>query len=293
MKTLSATSRRNQSHRFYKWLPIMIGLLAATSFAQDSVQTLTVTRPPVAGSPPVMQSFIVTTPVPGISVTTTAVLILLPGGDGNIQLTPVGSSDGTLTINSNNFLVRSRWLFAAQGFHVLTLDSATDFQLLPGGLTGQQGNTSHITDVLQVIAYARSTYPGLPVWLVGTSRGTAGAFVAGLYNPPAGGPDGVVFTSPINVTGDPDSLLSAPLATITVPTQIVGDTADTCPVTLPSGNPAVKKLLTGTPVKAVATISGGATFMPLTTNCNGLSPHGFFGIEPATVQKIATWVNAH
>jgi len=59
-------------------------LLTTTAFAQvDVVQTLTVTRPPVTGPTPVTQSFIVTAP-PG---TPTAVVILLPGGDGNIQLT--------------------------------------------------------------------------------------------------------------------------------------------------------------------------------------------------------------
>lgn len=260
-------------------------LVAALSYAQDSVVTLTAARGPVTGPPPVTQSFIVTP----ASASAFDVLILLPGGDGNIQLTPL-VPDGTLDINSNNFLVRSRWLFAAHRFVVLTLNSASDFQQLPNGLTDQQGNPNHLTDILQVIAYARSTYPGLPVWLVGTSRGTAGAFVAASNAPPAG-PDGLIFTSPINVSGDPDSLLMANLSAITVPTLLFGNLADTCPATLPSGNPAVKSLLTSASSTANENENGG--LRPLTTNCNALSPHGFFGLEPTVVTDLAMWIKAH
>ncbi len=259
---------------------------ASTSYAQDSVTTLTVTRAPVAGSPPVTQSFIVT-PAAASAV---AVVILLPGGDGNIQLAPAVLPDGTLDVNSNNFLVRSRWLLAGHRFVVITLDSATDFKQLAMGLTHQQGSTAHITDVLQVIAYARLTYPGLPVWLVGTSRGTAGAFVAASNAPPTG-PDGLVFTSPINVSADPDSLLSATLSGIVVPTLLFGNLADTCSVTLPSANPAVLLLLTSAPSKANENVNGG--LRSLTTNCGALSPHGFFGLEPTVVTDLAMWIKAN
>lgn len=296
-----------------------VSLVATSSFAQlteDSVITLTVTRAPVAGSPPVTQSFI-ESPPPGGSTTATAVLIMLAGRDGNIQLTPVTaltyvSTDGTLDVNSGNFLVRSRWLFASQGFVVITLDSATDFQQLPNGLTGEQGSLAHVTDVLQVIAWAR-TIPGLPantpVWVVGNSRGTAGAWVAGganplptTANPPPIGPDGLVFTSPINssvtitggivTSGDPDSLLAAPLANISVPTLLFNNKASTCAGTLASGDPAVLKVLTGTTVKANENVNN-AGFPALSSNCESLSPHGYFGIEPEVVSKISNWIVAH
>ncbi len=285
-----------------------VSLLATLSFAQtteDSVMTLTVTRPPVTGTAPVTQSLI-QSPPPGGTAAATAVLILLAGRDGNIQLTPNPAvpGDGTLDVNEGNFLVRSRWDFASQGFLVLTLDSASDFQQLPNGLIGQQGNPAHITDVLQVISYGRSI-PGLPagtpVWVVGTSRGTAGAWVAG-QNPPPVGPDGVVFTSPINTavtisggvvtSGDPDSLLAAPLANITVPTLLFNNKMSTCAGALASGDPAVLKALTGTTVKANQNVNN-AGFPALSTNCEALSPHGYFGIEPDVVTKVSNWIIAN
>lgn len=344
-------------------------LFATTSVAQDVVQTLNLTRPPVAGSPPVYENLIVTQ-APSPAVPTFAV-ILLPGGVGNIQLTstvaaspitatsvstnvltvtvntsiltvgeqvylqgtsesflngqavtvasliglgPVytgftanfaasnytnASDNGTvattpsnfaLDITSSNFLVRSRWLFAGQNFYVISLDAASDFQLLPNGLQGQQGTAAHVSDVLQVINFIRSTHPTLPVWVIGTSRGTAGAFAAGA-NPPPVGPDGLVFTDSINSATDPDSLLKANLPGIVVPVLFLEDAGNTCTGTLASGNGAVVKLLTSSPlVKRESVPAGG--LVPLTDNCKNLSDHGFFGREDEAVQKTAAWIEA-
>jgi hypothetical protein len=343
-------------------------LFIGTSFAQDEVVTLNLTRPPVAGSGPVYENFIVSQAPP--PATPTFAVILLPGSDGNIQLTstvvasPITATsltsnvltvtvNNTLTvgqqvylggtfesfldgqavivasligsgpiytgftanfaasnytnvsdngvvattpsffaldINSSNFLVRSRWLFAGQNFYVISLDSASDFQLLPNGLQGQQGSAAHVSDVLQVINFIRSTQPTLPVWVVGTSRGTAGAFVAGT-NPPPAGPDGLVFTDSINSTTDPDSLLMANLAGITVPVLFLEDGGNTCTGTLATGNGAVVKLLTSSPlVKRDSVASAG--LIPLTDNCKSLSDHGFFGKEDDAVTKIAAWIVA-
>lgn len=280
-------------------LPLLL-VISPPALPQDTVVTLTLppTRVPITGPSPVTESFIVSAPLPpapGTSVTPpVAVLILLPGGNGDIQLTPT-APDGTLDINSNNFLTRSRWLFAGHNFYVLTLDAASDYLLTPSVLTGHQGDADHISDVEAVIQYARMTYPGLPVWLVGTSRGTAGAFVAASAPPPVG-PDGLVFSSPINGTSppDPDSLLSPSLtlSSITVPVLLVNDAGNTCTNTLPSGDPAVKKALISAPIVNIINIAAGG-LLPLTDNCHGLSDHGYFGRERIAVQEISKWIIAH
>src|SRR5262249_8041435 len=155
-----------------------------------------------------------------------------PGTDGNIKLTPDGLGGGTLDINSSNFLTRDRWLFAGHGLYTITLDAASDFLMLSTVLTGQQGSTAHVSDVLSVISWARTNVPGVPIWVVGTSRGTAGAFVAGQFSPGAGGPDGLVLASSINDTTDADSVIMANLANITVPVLLINDTGNTCTGTL-------------------------------------------------------------
>ena len=277
------------------WIqPATVAILAATllcgaALAQlppvDVVQTLALSRMPVSSPPPpvLSESFIVTAPpVP------TAIVILIPGGKGLIQLTPNGT-DGTLEVNSNNFLVRTRWLFAGHNFYTITLDAATDFYLLPQGLTDQQGSAAHVSDILAVIAWARSAMPGLPVWVVGTSRGTGGAFVAASYSPTLGGPDGLVFASSINDSTDPDSLFMATLANITVPVLLINDVGNTCTGTTTAGQPAVLKALKMSPRKSGEQLpSGGLT--ALTDSCHALSDHGFFGVEDTAVRKIALWM---
>lgn len=265
---------------------MLVGAAISSASAVDVVYTLTATRAPVTGPPPVTQSFIATAPP-----SPTAVVILLAGGTGEIQLN-ANPPDGTLDVNSSNFLVRSRWLFAGQNLYVITLDAASDFYLLSGGLTGQQGSSQHMADIWQVIAWARSTVPGVPVWVVGTSRGTAGAFVAALYSPGSGGPDGLVFASPVTATPDPDSVLSANLSAITVPVLIINNTDDMCTGTLPSSDSAVQTALTRSPQVSIELVTGDS-FTALTDECNALSPHGFFGIEPHTIKKIAHWINKY
>jgi hypothetical protein len=273
--------------------PVAAAILAATllfataAFAQtvDVVETLALSRPAVSTPPPAVlsESFIVTAPpVP------TAIVILIPGGKGLIQLTPNGT-DGTLDVNSDNFLVRSRSLFAGHNFYTVTLDAATDFYLLPGGLTDEQGSAAHVSDILTVIAWARSSMPGLPVWVVGTSRGTGGAFVAASYSPTLGGPDGLVFSSSINDSTDPDSLLMATLGNITVPVLLLNDAGNTCTGTTSAGQAAVIKALKLSPRKGTVQLpSGGLT--ALTDNCHEFSDHGYFGIEDTAVRDIAAWI---
>lgn len=262
-------------------------LVGGTAFAQvDVVQTLLLSRAPVSSPPPpvLSESFIVTAPP-----APTAIAILLPGGGGLIGLAPNGTGGGTLDVNSHNFVVRSRSLFAGHNLYTITLDAATDFYLLPGGLAGYEGSAAHVSDILAVIAWARSTMPGLPVWIVGTSRGTGGAFVAGSYSPAQGGPDGLVFAASVNDSNDPDSLLMANLVDITVPVLLINDVGSTCSLATTAGEKPVLKALKQSPRKGIEQVpSGGLT--ALTGNCDALSDHGFFGIEDTAVKNIAVWM---
>ncbi|MGA3093627.1 MAG: hypothetical protein ABSD75_34020 [Terriglobales bacterium] len=270
-----------------------IMLFGATASAQvpqtdsvDVVQTLLLSRTPVSNPPPAVlsESFIITpTPNP------TAIAILLPGGSGLLGLTPNGNGGGTLDINSHSFLTRSRYLFAGHNLDVITLDAATDFYLLPDGLADQQGSAAHISDILTVIAWARSAKPGLPVWIVGTSRGTGGAFVAGLYSPAQGGPDGLIQAASVNDTNDPDSLLMVNLAGITVPVLLINDAGSTCSLATSAGEKPILKALKNSPRKSIESVASGK-LTPLTDNCSGLSDHGFFGIEQTAVGDIAVWM---
>src|SRR4029450_2619816 len=89
-----------------------------------------------------------------------------------------------------NFLVRTRALFAQQGLLVAVIDAPSDRQL-PPYLSGFRQAREHAADVRAVIAWTKKE-AAVPVWLVGTSRGTQSAGSIATSLPPADrGPHGI------------------------------------------------------------------------------------------------------
>src|SRR5205085_1458155 len=83
-----------------------------------------------------------------------------------------------------------------QGLVVAVIDAPSDRQNWPY-LNDFRQTADHVTDVKAAIAWLRQELK-LPVWLVGTSRGTqSAAFIATQLAPADGGPDGIVLTSTI------------------------------------------------------------------------------------------------
>jgi hypothetical protein len=100
-----------------------------------------------------------------------ASVILLSGGEGVVFLSRYGPR-----WTHGNFLVRSRDLFAGEGLLVAVLDVPSD---RGSGYGKFRVSKEHARDVAAVIAGLRTLAP-VPVWFVGTSKGTvSAAFVAG------------------------------------------------------------------------------------------------------------------
>src|ERR1051326_1760927 len=94
-----------------------------------------------------------------------AVLIMLPGGDGIIEIGQRAASGGL----SYNFLVRTLPLWTAQGFAVEILGSPNGQSLL-----GQRHTPAYAAAIGHAIDFAH-TRASAPVWLVGTSQGSTAA----------------------------------------------------------------------------------------------------------------------
>lgn len=132
----------------------------------------------------------------------------------------------------------------------------------------------------------RGRYPNLPLWAVGTSRGTISAAVsAANVSPP---PDGIVLTSSLTGPSAIGDLQSADLESITVPVLIVTNQDDACSVTKPEDSKALKRQFTASPRVQVRNVNGGST--PLSDPCDPLSPHGFFGIEHRAIEAVTKWI---
>ena len=203
-----------------------------------------------------------------------AAVVLLTGGDGLIDLDPQTGNIG----RPGNFLLRTRHLFVQNGLTVAVTAPPTDRSSLRDFRTTQ----GHVLDLKGVIAYLRGRLH-VPVWLVGTSRGTISAAVAA----------GAVLTSTVTeaTNRQHDSVHSAELASIRIPTLLVHHRQDACFVTPVTGAQKLLDDLPNAPVKELIVIEGGGP--PRGPPCEPHHFHGFEGREAETVKIIADWIKAH
>jgi hypothetical protein len=213
-----------------------------------------------------------------------ASVILMAGGHGGLQINEAGGFGG----GGGNFLVRTRQQFADAGLAVAVIDAPSDKQS-PPYLSGNRQRPEHRTDVLALIAWLKQQSP-VPVWLVGTSRGTqSAAYVATEATPAQGGPDGLVLTSTILVDPKGRAVPQMPLEKLAIPVLVVHHESDGCKVCLFSDMPTLMEKLAKTPKAELIRVSGGQS---RGDPCEAMAYHGFNGLEAEVVSKISRWVIA-
>jgi dienelactone hydrolase len=219
------------------------------------------------------------TEVPGAK----AAVVLLAGGHGGLQI----QSDGSMRWGSGNFLVRSRALFAQQGVTVAVVDAPSDKQVEPH-LSGHRQRPDHVADLQAVIAWLRESAK-VPVWLVGTSRGTqSAAHVATSLDAP-NGPDGVVLTATILTDPRGRPVTAMALERLRVPVLVVHHEQDGCSHCPYSEVPTLMGKLVNAPRSQALGMTGGIT---RGDPCEAASHHGFNGVEAEVVQKTVAWMLA-
>lgn len=220
---------------------------------------------------------------PGVSVSfyylkqdrAPATLVLLSGGVGDI-----GLEDGIPT--SKNFLVRSRDFFAAHGFNVVIVNRPSDRALEYEARV----SSAHIQDLRQVVDYVKKE-TRLPVWLIGTSRGTVSATAAAI----AFGNDllaGIVLTASVTSSSKTGAVPGQKLAAIRIPVLVIHHERDACASTQPSEVSWIIRGLKNAPVKKLIMVAGGAD--PSGDPCKALHWHGFIGMEQEVVDRIIRWI---
>lgn len=211
-------------------------------------------------------------------------VILFAGGDGGIRIAP----DGTIR-RSGNFLVRSRNLFAAQGLSVAVIDAPSDRQHTPH-LGGFRQTDEHAADVKATIAWLKQALK-IPVWLVGTSRGTQSvAYVATQLTPADGGPHGIVLTSTMLDDRRGRPVPDMPLERIKVPVLVAHHAQDGCRFYRYADLPKLTAKLSAVPKTELLTFDGG---IDVGDPCEARAYHGFNGIEAEVVEKIAAWIKSN
>jgi hypothetical protein len=213
-----------------------------------------------------------------------AAAILFAGGHGGLQLSP----SGTFGWGANNFLVRTRQMFVDDGIAVAVIDAPSDRQA-PPYLDGFRLTPEHAEDTRAVIAWLREQLH-VPVWLVGTSRGTQSVAAIAIALANGGGPDGIVLTSTIlreDRGGNP--VTSMDLSALKIPVLVVHHKDDACKLCPVSDTDTLMQKLTQSPKTKLMLVSGGAS---RGDPCGAMAHHGYNGIESDVVHGITAWMLA-
>lgn len=222
-----------------------------------------------------------------------AALVLLVGGGGNMNL----DTRGCPRLLDRNSLVRQRSMFHDAGFVTALVDAPSDHRG-EDGLGGLRLTARHADEIGKVIVDVRARTK-LPVWLIGTSRGTISAVNAASRLNGAAAPEGLVLTSPVTsgrVGGYKawvaQTVFGARLDAIRVPVLVVAHAADKCIRTPPrlAGGIVGK---TGAERKQTVTVRGGSTSLPggpSVEACQAMSAHGFAGQEKEVADGIVRFI---
>ena len=247
-------------------------LRPAPARAQQEIVTL-------ATRPGVTQSYFLTS----IPKDLRAVAVLFPGSGGLINLRNEG---GKIRFGTENFLVRSRSEFIKRGAVAAILDAPSDQQGGWGASDEFRLGDAHFADISAVIEGLDKRFPGVPVFLIGTSRGTISAAALGARLGPRAA--GAVLTSTMfrqapRKSKEPGAGLSNfDFATIKIPVLFAHHVGDQCEVT-PYSDAA--RLSDKYPL---ITVYGGAP--PQSGPCDAFSSHGYLGKEAETVEQIVNWM---
>jgi pimeloyl-ACP methyl ester carboxylesterase len=210
-----------------------------------------------------------------------AAVILFAGGHGGLQISP----DGSFGWGSNNFIVRTRQLFADQGLFVIVVDAPSDRQS-PPYLGKFRQKSDHVADIKAVIAWVHEQTK-LPVWLVGTSRGTQSAAYVATELSGSDGPDGLVLTSTILTEDNGRPVPDMDLGKLRIPVLVVHHEQDGCSHCSFSDVPNLMRKLSGVPKKQLLAFKGGQN---QGDPCKALSYHGFNGLDHEVIAQIAAWI---
>lgn len=208
----------------------------------------------------------------------TATVVLLAGGDGQVKFGGDGKPRGS------NFLVRTYGQFAAQKLNVAVVGAADD-----AALSYEFRVSDEHTSDLAAIATTVRGLSSVPVWLVGTSRGTISAAATAIRFDGKKLIDGIVLTSAVVGYKRREAVSRQSIEKIHVPVLVYMHENDGCVHCQLSDAKAIGSKFKNASVYGFKAVSGGTE--PSGDPCGNQHYHGFIGMEEKAVTDIAAWIN--
>lgn len=233
----------------------------------------------VTSRPGVTQSYFLIKP----ETAARAIAVLFVGGDGELGLKASGPTRGT-----GNFLMRVRRSLADAGLVLAFPDTPSDQSGDPGRF---RTTPQHAEDIAAVVKAVAAAHPKLPVFLIGTSRGTISA-ANGAARLPPGAITGLVLTSTVTVQGKrgQESVYDVPIQDIRLPVMALAHRDDGCYVTPPATVAALLDAMPEAPRKDAFSLSGGDSGKG--DACGAKSHHGFLSIDDRAVTTMVGWIDS-
>jgi hypothetical protein len=220
-----------------------------------------------------------------------AALVLLVGSGGHLDLDDSGCPRALM----GNSLVRSIPNFHSTGFATALVDAPSDH---PGddGLGGFRTTAVHAEDLGKIIADVRARTK-VPVWLIGTSRGSISAANAAARLSGPAAPDGLVLTSALMVgsraqkTWVIQTIFDNALESIRIPVLVVGHAEDKCLRSPPGQMDRITARTNGSREQVVTVSGGPGNAGPINiAACEARTPHGFIDQEAEVADGIARFI---
>jgi hypothetical protein len=202
-----------------------------------------------------------------------AIVVLFTGGNGALGLSRDGIAHG-----ADNFVVRTRQRYADAGMVAVVVDVPDDQK---DGIDRYRVSEQHAKDIQLVIEFEkRARGRDLPVWLVGTSRGTISAANAAARGVAVAG---VVLTSSVTA-GRKAKLDDIALDRIATRVLVVHHERDACAASPFAGGKRLATQLHAT----FRAFDGGAS--PTGDACGPNSYHGYLGLDAEVTAAIVEFI---
>lgn len=206
------------------------------------------------------------------------VILMFPGGAGDVDI----ERDGAIR-HDNNFVVRTRELWARLGYGVVIVDAIGH-----KSMRGERSTEAYRQVLREILDYAH-TLTDRPLWAMGTSQGSIAAMAVG-SSARDGELAGIVLTESVSVVGHSgETVFDARPERVRAPALVVANRDDTCTVAPPSRAPEIAAAMKNS-AATVLHVEGGVA--QSSNPCSSLSPHGYFGIEKQVVGDIARWMRS-